>query len=215
MSDKQLRQLIIDALNFEPRVDAAHIGVVVEDGVATLTGHVGSFAERIAVEQVVRGVRGVQAVAEEIEIRYPEDKKVHDDEIARRCLDILAWNAIVPDAVKVKVEKGWVYLTGVVDWHFQREAAAAAVRRLSGVLGVSNQIGIHETAKAPDIQRKIEDALKRNAEIEAKAIRVRVDGGDKVILEGTVRAWYERRLAERAAWSIPGVKVVDDRLSVG
>lgn len=215
MSDKQVRQMIIDELDFEPSIDAAAIGVAVENGVATLSGHVGSYAEKLAVEQAVRRVRGVRAIAEEIQIRYPADKKIHDDEIAKRALDIIAWNAIVPDAVTVKVEKGWVHLTGTVAWHFQREAAEAAVRRLSGVLGVSNRIEIREAAKVPDVKRKIEDALKRSAELEAGAIRVRVDEGGKVTLEGKVHAWYERDLAERAAWSAPGVRAVDDHLTVG
>lgn len=216
MNDKQVRQMIIDELQFEPSIDAAHIGVAVENGVATLSGHVRSYAEKLAAEQAARRVRGVGAIAEEIEIRYPEDKKVHDDEIARRALDIIAWNASIPSGtIQVKVEKGWVNLTGSVDWHFQRSAAEAAVRRLSGVLGVYNLIQIRETAKVPDIKREIEEALKRNAALEANAIRVRVDDGDKVVLEGKVHAWYERGLAERAAWSAPGVKAVEDRLAVG
>lgn len=215
MNDKQLRQMVIDELDFEPSVDAANIGVTAENGVVTLSGHVASYAEKLAAEQAARRIRGVRAIAEKIEIRYPQDKKLHDDEIARRALDIIDWSANVPSgAIHVKVEKGWLNLTGTVDWHYQREAAESAVRRLSGVLGVFNQIQIRQTAKVTDIRHKIEEALKRNAVLEAGAIRVRVDDDSKVVLEGQVHAWYERQLAERAAWSASGVRAVEDHLMI-
>jgi osmotically-inducible protein OsmY len=214
MDDKLLRQSIIDELDFEPRVDAANIGVAVEDDVVTLTGHVKSYAEKLAAERTVRHVRGVAAIAEEIEVRYPATKKTSDDEIARRVLNIMAWHATIPDTVKVKVEKGWVELTGAVDWQFQREAAESAIRKLNGVVGVSNLISIKLGAKPADIQRKIEDALKRNAEVEARQIRVSVTDGDKVTLDGKVHAWYERGVAERAAWAVRGVRAVVDHLTV-
>jgi osmotically-inducible protein OsmY len=215
MTDKILRQTIIDELDFEPSVDAANIGVAVDNGVVTLTGHVASFAEKIAAERAVQRVKGVRAIAEKIEVRYPNDKRTADDQIAERALLIIAWNAQVPkDSVQVKVEKGWVTLTGAVDWQFQRAAAESAVRRLSGIVGVSNLIEIGPKVAASDVKQKILDALRRNAQLEADAIRVNVID-DQVVLEGNIKAWYECGVAERAAWSAPGVKAVQDHLVLG
>lgn len=215
MDDKTLRQFIIDELDFEPSIDAANIGVAVEKGVVTLTGHVANYAEKIAAERAVKRVKGVKAIAQEIEVRFSNQPKRSDDEIAQRALDILTWSVQVPaDSIQVKVEKGWITLTGAVEWQYQKQAAESAVRHLSGILGVSNMIGIEPHVAAADVHRKIMDSLKRNAEVEADSIRVVVDNG-KVILEGKVKAWYERNLAERAAWSAPGVKAVEDRLSIG
>jgi osmotically-inducible protein OsmY len=215
MDDKALRQNIIDELDFEPSINAANIGVAVEKGVVTLTGHVESYAEKIAAERAVERVRGVRAVAQEIEVRYAGHQRRADDEIAQRSLDIINWSVQVPsDSIKVEVEHGWITLRGTVEWQYQKRAAESAVRRLSGVRGVSNLIEIKPHLAASDVRQKIMNALKRNAEVDADNIRVVVDN-DKVILEGTVKARYERNLAERAAWSAPGVKDVEDRLSIG
>ncbi len=214
MDDLDLRQLVIDELEFEPSINAANIGVSVEKGVVTLTGHVASYVEKIAAERAVERVKGVRAIAQEIEVRYPDHQKRSDDEIAQRAVNILHWSVQVPDgSIHVKVEKGWVTLTGAVEWQYQRLAAESAVRKLSGISGVSNLIEIRPRVAAADVHKKIMDSLKRNAEIEADSIRVIVDN-DKVTLEGKVKAWYERGLAERAAWSAPGVKVVEDRLTL-
>jgi len=215
MPDIDLRQSVLEELDFDPSFDAANIGVAVENGVVTLTGHVRSYAAKLAVERAVQRVKGVHGIAEEIEIRYPADKRTADDQIAERALSSIKWNAQVPgDAVLVKVEKGWVTLSGTVDWQFQRIAAESAVRRLSGVAGISNMIAIKPQVRPTDVKSKILDALKRNAQLEADAIRVSVDN-DTVTLEGNVKAWYERGIAERAAWSAPGVSKVEDRISVG
>lgn len=212
MDDKALRQSIIDELEFDPSVDGAHIGVAVEDGVVTLSGHVGSYAERIAAEELVRRVKGVKAIAQEVEVRYPGKKKTSDDDIAKRAVAILAWDASVPDErISVKVQQGWITLSGEVDWHYQRQAAEHAVRKLSGVVGISNLIAVGRSVQPEDVKRCIEDALRRNAQIEADNIRVSVAGG-KVTLEGKVKVWHERQLAERAAWAAPGVTAVEDRL---
>jgi osmotically-inducible protein OsmY len=214
MTDKTLRQTIIDELDFEPSIDAANIGVAVENGVVTLTGHVQSYVEKIAAERAVERVKGVRAIAQNIEVRYPGHKRTADDEIAERALSIIAWNVQIPnDAVKVTVQKGWITLEGVVDWQFQRVAAESAVRGLSGVVGVMNLIEIRPKVAPQDIKEKILGALKRNAELEANAIRVNVIEG-KVVLEGNVKAWYERGIAEQAAWSAPGVKAVQDHLAI-
>ncbi|GBD47812.1 transport-associated protein [Methylopila sp. Yamaguchi] len=202
-----------EELEFEPSVNAAHIGVAVRDGVVTLTGHVASYAEKIAAEKATQRVRGVKAIAEEIEVRYPYDGKRSDEEIAKRAVNVLDWNTQVPTSVKVKVERGWVTLSGVADWQYQREAAEFSVRKLDGVVGVTNTIALKDRPKAADVQKKIEDALKRNAALDAAAIHVTV-ANDKVSLTGRVHSWQERRIAEQAAWSAPGVKSVDDAISV-
>lgn len=214
MTDKSLRLTVVDELDFEPSVDSAHIGVAVENGVVTLTGHVKNYAEKIAAERAVRRVKGVRALAQELEVSYPMDKKISDSNIAERAANIIAWDVTVPDAVKVKVEEGWVTLSGTAMWQFQRQAAESAIRKLSGVVGVSNLIEIKQEAFSYDVKKAIEEALKRNAELEASSIRVVVGTDNDVTLEGKVHAWYERGIAERAAWSAPGVKTVDDRLTV-
>ena len=213
MSELQLRQDVVDELEYEPSVDAAHIGVAVDKGVVTLTGHVASYAEKQAAIAAVRRVKGVRAIAEEIEVRYPLDKKTSDDEIAQRAIDILGWDMMVPsDSIQVMVHNGWVTLTGNVDWHYQKKHAEEDVRKLSGVRGVTNTIEIKPSVQAEDVKRKIEEALKRHAEIEASAIRVTVRERNKVLLEGKVGSWDERNAVENAAWSAPGVKSVEDRM---
>ncbi len=214
MGDKLLRQEIIDELDFDPSVQSAHIGVAVEDGVVTLTGHVSSYAEKVAAERAVQRVKGVRAIAEEIEIRYPNDSRTADDQIAKRALDIIAWDTRLPSGrITVKVQDGWVTLSGNVDWNFQKTDAERAVRRLSGVVGISNAITLKPRVAVDDVKSRIEKALKRSAELDAGTIRVRAEGG-KVVLEGKVKAWHERDLAERTAWAAPGVTAVEDRIRI-
>ncbi|MFT2212575.1 BON domain-containing protein [Rhizobium giardinii] len=215
MNDNVLRQDIIDELEFEPSIDAADIGVAVENGVATLTGHVPTSAQKATIEEVVRRVAGVKGIAQEIEVRPFGANQTADDEIAKRALYMINWNTAVPkNAVQVKVQKGWVTLTGNVEWHYQKIAAGNAVRGLAGVSGVSNSIDLKPRVSVSDVKKRIQDALKRNAEVEAKGIRIDVLDGI-VTLEGRVKAWPERDAAERAAWSAPGVKAVVDRITVG
>ena len=215
MSDESLRRNVLDELEFEPTLDATKIGVTVDHGVVTLTGHVKSYAEKIAAERTVQRVKGVRGVAQEIEVRYPSEKKNRDDEIAQRAAQIIDWDTTIPSGrVTVKVEKGWVTLGGAVEWQFQRLGAETAVRKLSGVMGVTNLITIRPRVDASNVKHRIEDALKRNAELEADGIQVAVTGG-KVTLEGKVRAWHERDVAEQAAWAAPGVVTVEDRLTIG
>lgn len=214
MDDKDLRNLILAELDWDPSFDAADIGVVVADGVVTLTGHVGTYAEKLAVERATARVKGVRAIAQEIEIRSPSLKKTADDEIAKRALDILMWTVTVPhERIKVKVQAGFVTLSGDVEWQYQREAAEDAVRRLGGVTGVSNLVTLKPRPGSADIKRKIEDALRRTAETEAGKIQVTVVDG-KVTLDGQVRAYFERNVIERAAWAAPGVREVHDRVQV-
>jgi osmotically-inducible protein OsmY len=213
-NDLQLRQDVIDELEYEPSVNAAHIGVTANNGVVTLTGFVTSYAEKTAAERAARRVKGVRAIAEEIEVRLPSDTKRADDEIAARAVDILKWQVGVPsDRIAVKVEKGVVTLTGEVDWQFQKTEADQVVHKLSGVVDVVNQVRVATPVQAYEVKEKLEKALQRSAEVEASRITVETDGG-KVILKGKVRAWYERDIAERAAWSAPGVTEVQNRIDI-
>lgn len=216
MSDSQLRQDIIDELEFDPSFSGEHIGVVVDKNVVTLTGHVNSYAEKLAAIAAARRVKGVHAIAENIEVRYAYQNKTADDQIAKRASDILNWDVLVPaDGVDILVQDGWVTLSGNVDWYYQKTAAEEDVRKLSGVRGVTNEIIIKPRVDSANVKSKIESALKRLAEVEAKAIRVTVQNGNKVVLEGQVDNWDERRAAENAAWSAPGVASVEDRLTIG
>jgi len=215
MEDKTLRQNIIDELDFEPAVNAAHIGVAVENGVVSLSGHVDSYAEKLAAEKAAKRVKGVRALAEGLKVRFASDKKTNDDEIAHRALTILQWSAVVPpNSVMVKVQDGWVTLNGEVAWQHQRAAAENLVRRLSGIHGVLNSITLKERVQPTDVRHKIESALRRSAEIQAQQIRVSVEDGRAVALEGDVHDWEERDAVERAAWSVPGVTRVIDRLRI-
>lgn len=214
MSDRALKQAVEDELKWEPSIDAEHIGVTAEDGVVTLTGHVSSYAEKVTAEKAARRVKGVRAIAQEIEIRFPNDRKTSDDQIARRALDIIAWDSTIPkDKVQVKVEGGFVTLSGEVDWHYQRSDAEYAVRKLEGIKSISNEIKVKPRVQASDVKQRIENALKRNAEWEASSIKVSVVNG-RVTLDGKVKALYERDLAERTAWSAPGVISVEDHISI-
>jgi osmotically-inducible protein OsmY len=214
MRDDQLHQDVLDELDFEPSVNAAHIGVTVDDGIVTLTGHVGSFAEKYNAERAVQRVKGVHGIIEHMKVVFPSEVVTGDSEIAERVLTSLKWSAIVPsDRVTVKVENGWVALNGELDWQFQKTAAEAAVRRLSGIVGISNLIKLPPQVSGIDVKQRIEDALKRSAEVEAGRIHVGVNGG-KVTLNGSVDTWHERNVAESAAWAVPGVRMVDDHLRI-
>ncbi len=213
-SDSQLQQDVMDELQWEPRVHHANIGVAAKDGVITLSGFVGSYAEKIAAEKAARRVKGVRGLAEEIEVRLDSDAKTADPEIAKRIADMFDWSAMVPKhKIGVKVEHGWVTLTGTVDGHFQRKSASDLASRISGVRGVSNQIEVRAAASPSDIRERIMAAFRRNADLDASTITVAADG-NTVRLGGKVHAWYERRIAERAAWSAPGVNRVEDNIIV-
>lgn len=216
MNDLQLRQYVLDELEFEPSVNAAHIGVAADVGVMTLTGHVGTYAQKIAAVGAAKRVKGVRGIADDIEVRYAFDKKTSDDEIAKRAVDILAWDSLVPSgSIQVTVRDGLVTLSGTADWFYQKTTAEQDVQNLTGVRSVINNIEIKPRARAGDIKRNIEDALRRHAEIEAKGIRVTVKDGDRVVIEGKVDNWDEAAAVEKAAWSAAGVKAVEDRLLVG
>ena len=213
-TDSQLQTDVMDELQWEPRVPHANIGVAAQDGVITLSGFVGSYAEKIAAEKAARRVKGVRGLAEEIEVRLPSDAKTADPEIAKRIADMFDWSALIPkDKLAVKVEHGWVTLTGTVDGYYQRKSAGDLVSRISGVRGVSNQIAIKELPSPADVKDRIMAAFRRNADLDASTITVTSDG-HTVKLGGKVHAWYERQIAERAAWSAPGVSRVEDNIMV-
>lgn len=212
MSDLSLRKTILEELEFKPEIDSASIGVAVDNGVVTLSGHVSSYAQKVSAERAVKGINGVRAVAEEIQVRLEKGAGTADDTIATRALNIISWSADIPDGdIQVIVQNGWITLEGEVDWQYQKETVERAVRKLSGVVGVDNRLTLVPRVDVVDIQHRIEEALKRNAEVDASDIHVKVDG-DVVRLEGKVHLWRERRIAERAAWSVPGVREVDDHL---
>lgn len=215
MTDLELKKAVEAELNFEPSINAAEIGVAVKDGVVTLTGRVDSYWTKVAAERAAARVAGVKAIANDLEIRLPTSSERTDEDIARAAVNALEWDVLVPsDSIKVSVSKGWVTLEGEVDWHYQKDAAERAVRRLIGVRGVSNLIEVKPHVRPTQVKAQIEEALKRSAELDANRITVETDG-DKVILRGTVRSWAEREEAERAAWRAPGVRSVDNRITVG
>ncbi|HEY0288741.1 MAG TPA: BON domain-containing protein [Pseudomonas sp.] len=214
MNDLALRRTILDELEFQPHVDAAAIGVAIENGVVCLTGHVRTYAEKIAAEQAVKSVKGVKAVAEEIEVRVPSDLDLGDEVIASRCLDVIRWNSAIPeDRMQIKVQQGWVTLEGEVDWQYQKEAAQSAVRKLAGVAGINNMLIVKPKVNLTDIKARIDSALARNAELDASKIRVSVEG-KTVKLEGHVHLWRERKAAENAAWAVPGVMHVENYILI-
>lgn len=212
--DKALKQKVLDELKWDPSINAAHVGITANDGIVTLTGRVESFAEKHAAEKAAGRVVGVKAVAEEIEVKLPFSSKRGDDEIAASALERLSWDTFVPpDVIKVKVEKGWITLSGEVDWAFEKNAAGAALSNLYGVIGVSNDITITSKANASDISTDIKLALDRSWFSAPNHIKVTVDGGD-VNLTGTVHSWEDKRKAAFTAWAAPGATYVQNDLSV-
>ena len=215
-SDEDIQRDVLEELSWEAELQPNEIGVVVKDGVVALTGWVDSFSKKWAAERAAHRVRGVVAVANDIEVRLPGSAERTDADIAAAATRALEWDALLPiEELEVTVSKGWVTLRGEVEWEYEKREAERVVRRLMGVRGVSNLITVRPRVKATpsELQRRIDAALVRSAHTDAERIKVEVDG-DKVVLKGTVRSWAEKQEAERAAWSAPGVAEVDNRIIV-
>jgi osmotically-inducible protein OsmY len=214
MIDKDLKQHVQSALDWEPSLDTSDIGVSVDEGVVTLRGNVGTFTEKMTAERVSLRVYGVKAVANDLAVHLPTGYERTDTEVAQAALASLKWNTAVPEErLTVTVSNGWVTLNGHVDWQYQKDAAQRAVRDLTGVKGITNDIAVQPRVQTRDVRDKIEAAFKRSAEIDARRINVTADNG-KVELSGNVHSWAERQEAERAAWAAPGVTKVEDRLLI-
>ena len=213
--NKELQRNILEELQYEPSVDAAGIGVTVHDGVVTLNGAVNSYAEKTAAVHAAERCWGVRVVVDKLQVEIPAHHVRNDEDIARAVLNAFNWNVFIPqDRIKVKVENGWVTLEGKVGYKYQKMAAENAVNNLAGVKGVVSTITVMSAVATPqEVKSKIENALRRYAEVDAKEIKVDVLDGD-VILRGKVRSWAERNEAEWAAWSAPGVHNVKDELRV-
>jgi osmotically-inducible protein OsmY len=213
-SDAEIQAEVLTELKWEPRVQATEIGVAVKDGVVTLTGLVDSYTKRWAAEDAAHRVRGVKAVADDIEVQLSIGDERPDPDIAAAAARALTWDALlVPEHIDVTVSKGWITLRGTVDWQYKKQEAERAVRNLAGVKGVTNLIDVKPKLQPAEIKKQVEQALVRTAQTDAERISVEVDVG-KVTLKGTVRAWVERQEAERAAWRAPGVVSVDNRITI-
>jgi osmotically-inducible protein OsmY len=215
-TDADIQLDVLNELKWDARVQPNEVGVAVKEGVVALTGWVDSFTKKWAAERAALRVRGVKAVANDIEVRLATTAERTDADIAAAATRALKWDEFVPeDRIQVLVSKGWVTLQGEVEWQYQKAAAERAVRGLTAVRGVSNLIAVRPRLRPTpgELKSKIEQALVRNAETDAERISVTVEG-DKVILSGTVRSWAERHEAERAAWSAPGVVSVANRITV-
>ena len=213
-TDTQLRDDIQAELNWDPAFKASDVGVIVKDGVVPLTGHLASHAEKFAVERAVQRVHGVKATAVELTVKLAFDNARTDADIALAVERALDWNVLVPNGkIRPQVEKGWVTLEGEVEWGYQRTAAEGAVRELMGVTGVSNLVKVKPKLGPADVEKKIREALSRQADREAGRLAITVDGS-LVTLRGTVHSWTERDAVEGAAWATPGVSVVLNYLLV-
>ena len=213
-TDAEIKRDVETELRWNPAIDATDIAVAVKDGVVTLTGFVKSYSQKWEAEEAAKSVAAVAAVANDIEVRLPNMDKRPDPEIARDAVNAIKTQLpTTADHIRVIVQNGWVTLEGDVEWQYQRNLAEMAVTRIKGVMGVYNQIQVKPRLAPTDVKRKIEEALKRSAEVEAKNITVEVDDGE-VTLKGTVHSWVERKEVEKAAWQAPGVTKVHNKLTV-
>ena len=215
-SDIQLQQDVLAELAWNPSTRGAEIGVAAKDGVVTLTGMVQSYAQKSDAEHAVERISGVQAIADDLEVRLPSSAHRSDTEIAHWALLALRWNVQIPDErIKLVVSDGLITMSGEVDHQYQKGTAWEVVRSLVGVKGVRNLLHVRQPViSVPELRQKITNALERSATVDASRISIETHDGT-VVLRGTVRSWAERQEAERAAWAAPGVAMVEDHLAVG
>jgi len=213
-TDSEIKKDVLDELMWQPNIDQTQIGVIVENGIVTLSGVVDSYAKKVAAEQAVKFVKGVKAVADDIEVKYGLDYKKTDKEIAKAVVNALEWNSSVPDnKVSIEVSDGRVYLGGEVQWYYQKDAAKRAVENLLGVKSVINNITLKQAVEPSEIKQKISKAFERMADLEAKNIKVEVEG-HTVRLKGKVHSHAEKEEARKTAYYAPGVYEVDNELEV-
>lgn len=209
--DQRLRDSVMHQLAADPQVNASLIGVSSQEGIVTLSGYVDSYVEKLAAERSCRRVYGVRALANELEVRLAAERI--DPDIARGALEALKNHVDVPLGIGVTVRSGYVTLSGVVEWMYQKVAAERAVKYLRGVKGIFNQVTLKPGVVPKDVQKRITEALHRHADLDARRIHIDTDG-NRVTLSGVVRSWTERDEAQRAAWLVPGVAIVDNRITV-
>jgi osmotically-inducible protein OsmY len=213
-TDSDIKRDVEAELKWDPDFDATDIAVNVKSGVVALTGFVRSYTQRYQAERAAKRVAGVLGVANDIEVRLPAGNERPDPEIARDAVAALMTELpYSSENMKVTVKSGWLTLEGSAEWNYQRIRAEEAVRRVKGIKGVSNLIELKPRVAPSEIKRQIEEAFRRNAELDAKNITVEANGSE-VILKGTVRSWAERQEAERAAWRAPGIVKVDNRVTI-
>ncbi len=213
-TDLELRRDVLDELEWEPSIDAAGIGVTAHEGIVTLSGNVKTYTEKLTAARAAERVRGVKAIANDVEVQLGRGHERTDSDIALAAVSVLKWKTLVPEGqIKTSVSKGWITLEGEVDWQYQKDAAFDAVRFLVGVHGVTNLISVKPLATATEVKSRIEAAFRRSAELEAKHIQVETRDG-KVTLRGTVRSWSERQEAARTASAAPGVTHVENLIAL-
>ena len=213
MDDKTIQEAVMRELEWDPKLNAAHIGVAVKDGAVTLTGHVSSYSEKLEAVRAAERVYGVRAIADELKVKLPASSRRDDTDVAAEIARELEWNTLVPDTVTAEVRNGTVTLRGEVEWPYQRDEAERVVRDLKGVTGVTNLITVKPRVKSADIEQRIKEAIERAAELDANQIWVTTTNGT-VHLHGHVHSVYEKRIAEEAAKSAPGVVKVDNEIVV-
>lgn len=212
-TDSQIQQDVINEIKWDPSVTSSQVSVSTNDGIVTLRGSVPHYYEKTLAESAAQRVGGVRAVADEIEVNLMGSYNRSDEQIAESALTALEWSYAVPKDIKITIEKGWITLTGQVEWDFQRNAAKDAISQLMGVCGVTNNISIKSKTLPSDVKARIEEALKRSAESEGRKITVTVHG-DKATLTGNVHSFSELEVARHAAWMAPGIMFVENNLKI-